>query len=131
MKRTNPCARWKRCDGFQIKGVRVEGDHKMPPTPDNPVLLFWHIHFVWRKAAVFRVEPDMAKAKFFIGFHNYRGETYLRQAPIAVREEKFAMRLGHEACVFFAIDHNDKEIALHRVAVTYTTGPQYSSVPLY
>lgn len=131
MKRTNPFARWKLCDGFQINGVRVEGDHRMPPTPDNPLLLFWYIHVVWQKAAVFRVDQKLAEPKFFIGFHNDRGKIHLRQAPITGVEGKFAMRLGHETCTFFAIDRNDKPVILRRVAVAYIKGPSYQSVPLY
>lgn len=118
MRWTNPFARWeRRRDLDSVRGLQVEGDPGVPPTPSNPLKLFWHIHFVWRTVTVLGA-VEMPLGGFFLGFKNFRGETYRRVGPVSGVTRWFAVRIGREACTFFAVDRFGREIPLQVVART-------------
>lgn len=135
MNRTNPFAVWGRrrdhnLDGMQ--GVQVEGDPSVPPTPINPLKLFWYIHFVWRTVVVFEA-ADNPLDGLFIGFRNFRGEIYLREVHLPQPTRAFAIRVGHEPCTFFAVGRWGREISLKVVARTTKNDPDpcYINVWIY
>lgn len=130
MNRTNPFAIWKRRhDLDHVQGVQLEGDPFVPPTPSNPFMLFWYIHFVWRTVVVFQYDKSPNQG-FRIGFRNSRGETYVRGGGI-LYERRFAVRIGCEPCTFFALDALGSEIPLRKIAATLIGDTDYSDVPLY
>lgn len=82
-----------------IVGTRVEGD------PGQPETNWWnHLLLIrrWTKLAVFRVKPQVAGTGFRIGFKNFAGKAYLLDEVL--NTVTFAVRLGREACTFFALD---------------------------
>ena len=111
---------------FKYRGVRVEGDKKVPPTRwwNYHLLLWWG----WKTVAVLQVSPEDAKRGYQIGFRASNGEAKIMEQSVFHR--RFRMRIGREDCTFFALK-DGQEIPLSLVARVKKNDPQYVDVPLY
>lgn len=109
------------------RGTKVPGD---PTTWRTRQWLTWFFRrFVWKKAVVLRPEVQSG-THYRIGFRNAWGDAFVADQMSA--GARFAMRLGYEECVFFALNRQDEaEIPLHVVATTRIDDPHYKDVSLY
>lgn len=113
------------------RGVTVPGDPSAPPTK-------WYNHWLlalagWKTIAAFQVETDKS---FHVGFRNFKGEQYLCdkllnsqpwQPPKAADttpstgyrlpkiDPGFRVKVGHEACTFFAVDQDGNELPIRHI----------------
>ena len=77
-----------------IKGRLIAGDPCAPPTR------WWNLSRMrWRKIAVFRVSEY--QNGYHIGFRTGFGDSKVTRTEI--HDPTFAMRVGQEACTFFAV----------------------------
>lgn len=114
---------WKKFEG-NVVGTRVEGDPSVPPTRWYNHL--WLLMFGWKKVAVFMAMNASAPAR--VGFRPFRGDAMLREEPLD--RGTFRVRIGHEACTFFVVGDDGKEIPLELLKVTTRDDPGYDKVPL-
>ncbi len=109
------------------KGVIVKGDPDAPPTRWYNHL--WLVLFGWKTQALFVVHTD--DKPFRIGFRNHKGDQYLNSTVFSGRRlhevtflpdgtpkfhwPAFRAKIGHEACTFFAIGLDGKEIKIEHL----------------
>lgn len=97
---------WITIDASQIHGTLAKGDKSVSPTR------WWNRRFLqlfrWTKVTVFMVPENIASYR--VGFKPQTGEAELSEEVLTSR--KFAVRNGHEDCVFFALDSDGREIVL-------------------
>ncbi|MDD5726509.1 MAG: hypothetical protein PHC53_03845 [Patescibacteria group bacterium] len=110
----------KFSSGF--RGQLVKGDKNAPPTK------WWNYHwllwFGWKCVAVFRVSDEVAEKGYHVGFKPQTGEAEIHLALCHSRT--FKMAIGHEDCVFFAIDEKGHEVPLKLLAIAKKNEDQYS-----
>lgn len=120
---------WRTFHG-EAKGVKVSGDEHMPPTPSNWIQFLWYVFFVWNKAMVFEIST-VPESGYRIGFRNANGQVRA-MAFRHIREKRFAVRLGGEACSFFAFGPSGEEIPIEVIAGPVDQNdPYFDDVPLY
>ena len=109
---------WKTFSG-QVTGVKVDGDPTVPATRWYNHL--WLLAFGWKKVAVFDIANAGPGAR--VGYRPFTGEAMLCTVPL--ENEMFRVRIGHEACTFFVVDKDDKEVPIHLVKVTTKDDPLF------
>jgi hypothetical protein len=111
----------KKSDATRYLGVLVPGDETAPPTKWwNHLYLRW---FRWRKMAIFRFAyaPD---GGYRVGFRDAWKRTMLNLHVYT--SPYFRVRIGHEACTFFAVNHNMEEILIEFRFITDKDDLRYS-----
>ncbi|MBM3204464.1 hypothetical protein FJZ48_00570 [Candidatus Uhrbacteria bacterium] len=98
-----------------IQGVKVPGDPRAPKTFHGYLgkTRWWVIalkFIFWKEIALFRVDPQAAERGYRVGFRNVMGLTMILDRQ--VKDPLFRMRIGHESCTFFIIDHEGNELPL-------------------
>ncbi|MFA5185054.1 MAG: hypothetical protein WC551_01050 [Patescibacteria group bacterium] len=97
---------WKKFDGSRVHGNRAKGDKTVPPTR------WWnHLYlkfFRWHKVTIYMV-PDGIVC-YRVGYKPEVGPAMLREELMTSR--KFAVRNGHEDCVFYAVGSDGREIII-------------------
>jgi len=97
---------WTKFDGSKVHGTLARGDKTMPPTRWwNHLFLLW---FKWDKVTVFEVPAGVIPYR--VGYKPEVGPAMLKEDLMSSR--RFAVRNGHEDCVFYAVDDTGKEIIL-------------------
>ncbi|MBU1032435.1 MAG: hypothetical protein ABH820_02750 [Patescibacteria group bacterium] len=120
---------WKKFNANEIVGVEIKGDSFAPPTR-------WWNHFFlalwgWTTVAVFQViRPIHTLNGYRIGYKPFKGPA--RVMSKALKDDPmFRMKIGHEDCIFFAIDLNGEEVPIELVKRTHNKDPEYKGIPLY
>jgi hypothetical protein len=116
---------WKDFDGT-VKGTKVEGDKSVSPTTFLNRIYYAHLGG-WKAITVFEVSEEAAENGYDIGYRAFDGETKV-QGKVN-HERRFRMKNGYEDCIFFAIDHEGKEIPLTIVARATTDDATYFDAP--
>lgn len=106
-KRTIPRGLWHT--------VFVPGDKSVPPT--RWWNRAWLCRWFW-KPVVFGVWAEAVQDGYRVGYRLPGDELTIWVKQEVRHEEWFAMRIGHEACYFFALDAvSGEEILIHRLGV--------------
>ncbi len=115
---------WRKFDATGINGTFARGDKTVPPTTMLNYLFL--MLFVWKKATVFMV-PD-GIASYRVGSKSCDGSSArLRPEPMTVK--KFAVKNGYEDQLYFAIDHEGREVILLPIE-QISTDSLPASIPL-
>lgn len=96
---------WNRFNG-SVRGTFVRGDKASPKTR-------WYNHlflalFGWKTVTIFSIPAEDAKRGYRVGYLPFDGEPMVESE--LNHESRFRMRIGHEACTFFAVDADGAEI---------------------
>src|SRR3989338_7487657 len=97
---------WKKTTDV-YRGIMVLGDEKAPPTKwwNHWWLALWG----WKKFALFSV-AYVPSSGYLVGFCDVNGNTYIQHKWQTSPD--FRVRIGHEPCVFFAINAKGEEIVI-------------------
>ncbi len=94
---------WKSFDptAVDFDGVKTSGDKRVPPTTKwKKLFLIW---FFWKRQALFMVEhSDHTKDGYKVGFYDKFGTCMVLDT--IMHDRFFRVRVGHEPCIFFALD---------------------------
>ena len=117
---------WQKFKG-EVKGTRVEGDPAARPTR------WWNWWYLawwgWGTVVVFQIKYKIYSSKGYrVGYKPSKGATRVKN--VILQNRRFRMRIGHEACTFFAFNQKWKEIPLRLVARTTIWDAKYQKVPL-
>lgn len=118
---------WKKFDASQIKGTLVHGDARVPKT--RWWLLPLLFLFFWKKRAVLSVAPADVPLGFRLGYKPAFGPSRLSERLIS--DKRFQVRIGREACVFFAVSPEGHEVPLRLAGETDKSDPWLKALPLY
>jgi hypothetical protein len=116
----------------KIQGVLVEGDPNVRPTTiwNWLPMKLWG----WKMAAVLRVSDEVARAGYRIGYQPTVGGKALigaaRLNSAIFHDRVFRVRIGREACTFFAQDLQGREIELDLVDRTTIKDGSFQAAPL-
>ncbi|MEN9558186.1 MAG: hypothetical protein RL141_555 [Candidatus Parcubacteria bacterium] len=118
---------WYRIYGYPpVEGVLVQGDETCPRTRwwNHLYLLLWG----WKTVAVFEVSEEDARLGYRVGYEPLEGAAMFQTKTSYAR--RFRMRIGREACKFFAFRDNG-EVSLTLVIETDIWDAAYHDAPLY
>jgi hypothetical protein len=117
---------WKRFQG-KIQGIHVDGDAESPPTEwwNHLYLALWG----WKVVTVFEVTEEAAMSGYRIGYLPFDGKAMLESAMN--HDRRFRMKIGHEACTFFAIAPDGTEAELKVVSRTMKDDVKHKDAPLH
>lgn len=112
---------WNTFDGA-VTGLKIEGDPSVPATKwyNHPYLAMWG----WKTVAVFEAQTD---GEYFYGYKPFEGDSQVSSTPMT--SKRFKMKVGHEACTFFTVDKDGKEVALTLIERTTVDDKAYADVP--
>jgi hypothetical protein len=110
----------------KVQGAAVLGDPRVPSTRwwNHLVLLFLY----WKTVIVFEVEAATAKEGYHVGYLPRSGRAMVKDT--INHDQRFRMRIGREACTFFAIATDGTEIPIKIRSRTTMDDPVYQ-VPLH
>ena len=99
---------WIPCYCVNFKGITLEGDPKARPTT------WWNwgyqVFHGWKMEVVLEINPDIDPQKYQIGFKSKNSKWgWKRILPIG---GLFKVKIGKEDVIFFALDHDGKEVVV-------------------
>lgn len=117
---------WKKYHS-EILGTAIEGDRTSPPTRwwNHIFLVLWG----WKTVTVFGVSEEAVRIGYRVGYRPLCGQSMVEDR--ISHEPTFRMRVGHEACTFFAVTADGQEIPLQTVGRTVKNDPNYKNAPLH
>lgn len=118
---------WER-HNKRVEGVLVPGDPSVPPTRwwNHLFLALWR----WKTVAVFEVaDPLEAIDGYCVGFRPMEGPAKVEMG--VEHNRRFRMKVGHEACTFFATNLGGNEVRIRLITTTTISDKAYADVPLH
>lgn len=101
---------WKLYKGGTeiLTTTEAPGDETAPPTRfyNRLQLALWG----WKTAAVFAVSEEDADARYYVGFAPKKGRPMI--STTILNRRQVALRIGHEACRFFARNEQGEPVRL-------------------
>lgn len=110
-----------------VEGRLIKGDKTVPPT--TKWNYYWLRWFVWKRVVVFEVDREAAGRGFRVGFKKPDGEAEVCLATCY--SHRYKMRLGHEDCIFFAVNEQGREIPLKVVEIAHKDSDSHFGVELF
>lgn len=101
---------------YKMTGTMVDGIPAAPSTTSK-IKNLWLKFFGWKMAAYFKVAPDAARHGFRVGYIPFPNYDRPQICLSICTDEKVMLKIGHEACRFFAADMENREIPLELIGV--------------